>query len=82
MCDSDILRLLTDQRGRTVAEITAYFRVTETAIRVRLRRLTLSQSVARRRGDATRKRGRPKYLYYITGRAAAALAAAADEGTA
>ncbi len=77
MCDEDILRLLADQCGRSVFEMVTHFHVTQTAIRNRLRRLTAAQSVVRKRsGDATRKRGRPKYLYYITGAGAAALAEA------
>jgi len=42
MCDDDILRLLADQRGRSVSEMVTHFRVAHTAIRKRLLRLTLS----------------------------------------
>jgi len=79
MCDGDILRLLADQPGRTVAEMATRFHVTQTAIRSRLIRLTVAQSVTRKRKD-TKQRGRPLYLYYITSRGEAALAA--DEGIA
>jgi predicted ArsR family transcriptional regulator len=67
MCDNDILRLLADQHGRAVSEMVACFHVTQTAIRNRLRRLALAQSVTRKRGGEGR-RGRPRYLYYITSR--------------
>ena len=33
MCDNDILRLLANDRGRTVVEMAAHFRVSDTAIR-------------------------------------------------
>jgi len=83
MCDDDILRLLADQPGRTVAEMATRFHVTQTAIRARLARLTAAQSITRKRGDdAMRKQGRPKYLYYITSSGTAALVEAADEGIA
>jgi len=81
MCNDDILRLLADQRGHTVAEMAAYFRVTETAIRKRLLRLTLVQSITRNRDDANR-RGRPPDLYFITSQGTASLAGADNEGTA
>ena len=74
MCNDDILRLLADQRGHTVAEMAAYFRVTETAIRKRLLRLTLGQSVTRQRHDEHRGRGRPPDLYFITSQGTAKLA--------
>ncbi len=75
MRDNDVLRLLEDQRGRTIAEVAAHFRVTETAIRNQLIRLTAAQSVTRQRSDASKgKPGRPKYLYYITSQVAAKLA--------
>ena len=82
MCDNDILRLLADQRGRSVSEMAAHFRVTLTAIRNRLLRLTLLQSVTRQRDNATRKRGRPRSLYSLTERGAASLARAADDANA
>jgi predicted ArsR family transcriptional regulator len=83
MCDDDILRLLADNRARTVAETTAHFRVTETAIRRRLIRLTASQSITRQRSDgATGKPGRPTYLYHITSQGTARLAGAKNEGNA
>jgi predicted ArsR family transcriptional regulator len=82
MCDADLLRLLADQRGRSVAEITDHFHVTQTAIRGRLVRLSRSQSVTRQRIEEQGKRGRPKYLYFITPRGAEALAEAADEASA
>ncbi|MGA2258626.1 MAG: hypothetical protein ABSG53_28505 [Thermoguttaceae bacterium] len=81
MCNDDILRLLMDQRGRSVSEMATYFHVTQTAIRNRLLRLTLSQSVTRRRNDG-RRRGRPQYLYCITPQGQAALAKAAGDGIA
>jgi len=74
MCDNDVLRLLADQRGRSVSEMATHFHVTQTAIRKRLLRLTLSQSVTRRH-NAERRQGRPQYLYYITSQGAAAVAA-------
>jgi predicted ArsR family transcriptional regulator len=79
MCNNDVLRLLADQRGRSISEMAAHFHVTLTAIRNRLIRLTAVQSVTRQRADVTGKRGRPKYLYFITQRGTAALASAADE---
>lgn len=82
MCDNDILRLLADHCGHTIGAMVAHFHVTQTAIRARLLRLMLSQSVTRQRDDATRRRGRPRYLYFITSRGEAALAKPADEGTA
>ena len=82
MCDNDVLRLLADQRGRTVTEMATHFRVTETAIRNRLLHLAAAQSVTRQRSDdETGKRGRPKYLYYITSQGTARLVAK-NEGTA
>jgi len=81
MCNDDILRLLADQPGRTVAEMATRFHVTQTAIRARLTRLMVAQSVTRKRGDdAMRKQGRPKYLYYITSRGTATLAQWPNEG--
>jgi predicted ArsR family transcriptional regulator len=83
MCDNDVLRLLADHRACTVAEMTAHFRVTETAIRHRLIRLAASQLVTRQRSDDARgKRGRPKYLYHITSQGSARLVDAENEGTA
>jgi predicted ArsR family transcriptional regulator len=78
MCNNDFLRFLADQGGHTVAEMVAHFRVTQTAIRKRIVRLTAAQSITRKRDDPKRS-GRPKYLYFITSQGAAALAAA-DEG--
>ncbi len=66
MCNDDILRLLADQRGRSVSEMAAHFHVTQTAIRNRLLRLTAAQSVIRKREAGQCGRGRPKYLYYLT----------------
>ena len=81
MCDDDLLRLLAEQGGRSIADIAAHFHVTPTAIRQRLVRLMRSQSVTRRRADdATRRRGRPRHLYCITSQGEAALAKAAGEG--
>ena len=74
MSDNDILRLLADQRGRTVAEMADHFGVARKAIYDRLIRLTAAQSVIRKRDDADRGQGRPKYLYYITSQGEAALA--------
>jgi predicted ArsR family transcriptional regulator len=82
MCDNDILRLLADRHGHSVSEMAARFRVTPTVIRNRLRRLMLKQSVSCGRAEMTHKRGRPQSLYYLTSRGAAALADAADQGTA
>ena len=76
MCNDDILRLLADLRGHSIAEMATQFHVTQTAIRKRLLRLMLSQSVTRKCDD-TMRRGRPKYLYFITSQGAAALAGAA-----
>jgi len=81
MCNNDVLRLLADQGPRSVSEMATHFHVTLTAIRNRLLRLTHSQSVTRQFDDQ-RRRGRPRCLYYITSRGAAALAEAADEETA
>ncbi|MGO9108688.1 MAG: hypothetical protein ACLP9L_05595 [Thermoguttaceae bacterium] len=80
--DNDILRLLADQRGRTVLSMAERFAVAQITIRNALLRLTLAQAVTRKRDDTTHKRGRPSYVYYITRRGAAALAKAADEGIA
>ena len=74
MCNNDLLRLLADQRGRSVSEMATHFHVTQTAIRKRLLRLTLVQSVTRQRDDANR-RGRPPDLYFITSQGTARLAA-------
>jgi hypothetical protein len=73
MCNDDILRLLADHRGRSVSEMATHFGVTQTAIRKRLVRLAAAQSVIRKRDDAHRGQGRPKYLYYLTSPDAAAL---------
>ena len=81
MCDNDILRLLADQGAHSVSEMAAHFHVTLTAIRNRLVRLTLRQSVTCRL-DETKQRGRPRGLYSITNRGTATLAEAADEGIA
>jgi len=78
MCNDDILRLLADQPGRTVAEMANHFHVTQTAIRSRLIRLTVAQSVTRRRKD-TKQRGRPLHLYYITSQGTAASVKAAGD---
>ncbi len=78
MCNDDVLRLLADQRGRSVAEMATHFRVTQTAIRKRLVRLAVEQSVIRKRGDDAKRRGRPQYLYYITSQGTAALAKTAE----
>jgi len=80
MCNNDILRLLADHRGRSVSEMATHFQVTQTAIRNRLSRLTMSQSVTRQ-GQKARRQGRPKYLYFITSQGEAALAEAANERT-
>ena len=80
MCNNDILRLLADHRGRSVSEMATHFQVTQTAIRNRLSRLTMSQSVTRQ-GQKARRQGRPKYLYSITSQGEAALAEAANERT-
>jgi predicted ArsR family transcriptional regulator len=80
MCDKDLLCLLADHQGRTVADMATHFRVTHTAIRTRLHRLTVAQAVIRKRSDdAMGKRGRPWYLYYITSQGEVALAEAADD---
>ena len=73
MCDKDLLRLLSDQVGRSIMGMADHFHVTQTAIRDRLVRLTRLQSVIRRRDDE-RRRGRPRYLYYITSQGVEALA--------
>lgn len=65
MCDNDILHLLADQRGRGVSEMAAHFHVTQTAIRGRLLRLTLSQSITRQQDGGQHGRGRPRYLYFL-----------------
>jgi len=79
MCNDDILRLLADHPGRTVAEMATNFHVTQTAIRCRLIRLTVAQSVTRQRKD-TKQRGRPLYLYYVTSQVdAASVKAAGDQ---
>ncbi|MGO9108116.1 MAG: hypothetical protein ACLP9L_02680 [Thermoguttaceae bacterium] len=67
MCDDDILRLLADHNGRTVAEMAAYFRVTKTAIRNRLIRLMLTQAVTRK-CEGERRQSRPEYTYYLSSR--------------
>ena len=81
MCNNDVLRLLADHNGRSVSELATHFQVTQTAIRNRLLRLTMSESVTRQRKEE-RRHGRPKYLYYITTKGEAALAETANEGTA
>ena len=78
MCDNDILRLLADQQGRSLLGMAVHFQVTQTAIRDRLVRLTTLQSVTRKRDDE-RRRGRPRYLYYITSRGEEALAGVKEE---
>ena len=78
MCNDDILRLLADLRGHSIAEMATQFHVTQTAIRKRLLRLMQLQSVTRRRNDEQR-RGRPQDLYFITSQGAAALAGAAHD---
>ena len=67
MCDDDILGLLADQRGHSVAEMAAHFHVTKTAIRNRVIRLMRAQSVARK-CEGERRRSRPEYTYYLAGR--------------
>ena len=67
MCDDDLLRLLAEHGGCSVSEMVAHFHVTQTAIRQRLTRLMHAQSVARK-CKRERRRGRPEYTYYITGR--------------
>jgi hypothetical protein len=67
MCDNDVLRLLADQRGRTVAAMATHFRVSKTAIRARLVRLMRGHRVFRKCEGAPR-RSRPEYTYYITKR--------------
>ena len=76
MSDDDILRLLADQRGAP-GRMAIHFCVSQKVIYDRLIRLTLEQSVTRRRDDSTRKQGRPRYLYFITSQGTAALATAA-----
>ena len=66
MCDDDILQLLADQRGRSITELVSHFHVTMTAIRNRLIRLASARKVTRKLDAGTRRRGRPKYLYFIT----------------
>ena len=78
MCDGDILRLLADQRDRTVAELVTHFHVTQTTIRFRLNRLMFVQSVTRKRNDEHRGQGRRGDLYFITSQGTAALAKAAE----
>ncbi len=65
MCDNDVLHLLADQRGRTVAEMAAHFRVSKTAIRGRLMRLMRGHCVNRECEGGPRQ-SRPEYTYYIT----------------
>ena len=65
MCDNDLLRLLAEHDGRTVADIAEHFHVTYTAIRNRLTRLMQSQAVSRKL-KFVQSRGRPQHLYYIT----------------
>jgi predicted ArsR family transcriptional regulator len=83
MCDEDILRMLADQQGYSTLEMASHFRVTQTAIRNRLQRLEHRERIVRRREELWRrpgvhKRGRPRYLYYITSRGEAALREAPD----
>lgn len=82
MCNDDVLRLLADQRGRSVSEMANHFGVTRTVIYDRVSRLMYVQAVTRQRDDVTRKRGKPQYLYYITSQGTARLAVAAEKGTA
>jgi hypothetical protein len=84
MCDDDLLRLLADQRGRTVSQMATHFQVTLTAIRNRLIRLQDRERVVRRREEtshpsATPQRGRPRYLYYIATRGVTALQDSSEE---
>ena len=67
MCDEDILDLLADQPGRSVAQMAAHFHVSKTAICKRLVRLELAESVTRR-CEAKRRRSRPEYSYYLPDR--------------
>jgi predicted ArsR family transcriptional regulator len=67
MCDDDLLRLLADQRPRSVAEMAAHFHVTWTAIRCRLVRLMKTHAVVREPVPSQGRHGRPKYLYYLAG---------------
>jgi predicted ArsR family transcriptional regulator len=85
MCDGDILRLLADQHGHSIAEMAGHFRVTQTAIRNRLQRLEHRERIVRQREESWRqpgtpKRGRPRYLYFITSRGEAALQEPPDAG--
>jgi hypothetical protein len=66
MCDDDILNLLADQRGRSVAQMANHFHVTKTAIRNRLIRLMHVKAVMRT-CEGQRRRSRPEYTYYLTG---------------
>ncbi len=84
MCDEDILRLLADQQGHSIAEMAGQFHVTQTAIRNRLMRLEHRERISRQREELWRepggsKRGRPRYLYFITSRGEAALRETPDE---
>ncbi len=67
MCDDDILHLLADQPGRTVAQMADHFHVSKTAICKRLARLMLAESVTRR-CEAKRRRSRPEHTYYLPDR--------------
>lgn len=80
MSDNDLLRLLADHRGHSVPAMVAHCHVTTTAIRQRLTRLTWTHSVTQKRGDATGKRGRPQYLFFITSKGEATLATACEAG--
>ena len=85
MCDDDILRLLADQCGRSVAGIAAHFHVTQTAIRKRLLRLEDRQRIVRQREEVRpgiNKRGRPTYQYFITSRGTTSLQESSNEGQA
>ena len=79
MCDNDLLRLLADQQGHSVGEMVSHFRVTMTAIRQRLIRLTHRQAVTRKRDDGQSGRGRPRYVYCITSRGLASWPKSAEE---
>ena len=77
----DLLRLLAERGGCSIAEMAAHFHVTQTAIRQRLVPPMHTQSVARRyKGE--RRRGRPRFIYQIASRGETTLASAAAEGLA
>ena len=77
--DNDVLRLLADQRGRTVSSIAHHFAVAEPSIRIRLLRLIEAQAVSRTPDDMTPRGRRTRYLYRITSQGLEALAKAAEE---